>query len=403
VAVFDINITISGNILSSKKEGIMRSLLKSLSCISLCLFLILPFSCKNQGKAWQGIIEDIDGIMVVKNPAEPRYKEDVCVLEEDLSIGDALVNGEPKIISMRDLRVDDEENIFILDSKPLCIKVFNKAGKLIRKFGREGQGPGEWQNPFSFDIKPNGNIIVNDWGNQRLTVFSSQGELINEISTAQLPTIARVHVDSIGNVYAVAIPNTRELNKHIVYKLDEDYRLKIHSVTGEEKRIPSAGENGINMDFPSFYETVSRDGLLFCNYQSKYEFHIFSHEGNEVRRILKEYAPIRTDPIERQRLVKERFRGMGAPSGVKINFPEYLNPILFKFIVNDEGMLVVGTPDRDESGRNYHDIFDLKGRYIAKIPFKYRPLVWKKGHVYFVEIGDEGYQYIKRYKVNWKI
>lgn len=340
----------------------------------------------------------------MNNPGEPMYGEDVCVLEEDLSIGYEMIEGDPEIISLRDMRVDDEENIYILDTKPLCIKVFNKAGALVRKFGREGQGPGEWQSPFSFDIQPNGHIIVNDFGNKRLTVFSNQDEFIKEISTAQHPTIARVHADSMGNVYAASIPATRELNKHMVYKLDENLNLGAYFETGEEKRIPSAAGNVINMDFPAFYETVSRDGLLICNYQSKYEFHVFDYEGKEVRKVLKNYTPKSIGERERQRMIEERFQPFGGvPSGYIIKFPEHHNPVLFKFIVSDEGMLVVGTPDRDESGRNYHDIFDSNGRYITKIPLKYRPLVWKKGKIYFFETKDEGYQYIKRYKVTWKI
>jgi hypothetical protein len=348
-------------------------------------------------------MEEIDGVTVVKNPEEPMYRENVCLLEEDLSIGGEIVEGEPEIISIRDMRVDEEGNIYILDTKPLCIKIFNDSGALIRKFGSEGQGPGEWQNPFSFDIQPNGHIIVNDWGNQRLAVFSDQGELIKEISTAQLPTIARVHTDSSGTVYCAAIPSTREINRHMVYKLDENLDVESHFKTGEEIRIPSATENVLNMETPAFFETVTPEGFLICNYLSKYEFHVFDHEGMEIRKIIKSYTPKSISESEKKRMIEERFRPFGAiPKGYSIKFPEHFNPVLWKFIVNDEGMLVVGTPDKDEKGRNYHDIFDPKGRYITKIPLKFRPLVWKKGKVYFVETGDEGYQYIKRYKATWK-
>ncbi len=29
--------------------------------------------------------------------------------------------------------------------------------------------------------------------------------------------------------------------------------------------------------------------------------------------------------------------------------------------------------------------------------------VWKKGKLYTIERDEEGYQYVKRYKVNWNI
>ena len=43
-----------------------------------------------------------------------------------------------------------------------------------------------------------------------------------------------------------------------------------------------------------------------------------------------------------------------------------------------------------------------EGKYIAKIPFKVRPQTWKKNKLYTIEEDEEGYQYIKRYKVTWK-
>jgi hypothetical protein len=44
-------------------------------------------SCTSQKSKWQGTIENVDGVTIVKNPKEPIYKENVCGLEEELVIG----------------------------------------------------------------------------------------------------------------------------------------------------------------------------------------------------------------------------------------------------------------------------------------------------------------------------
>ncbi len=40
------------------------------------------------------------------------------------------------------LHVDDEENIYVVDSKEACVMIFNKLGTHIRTIGKKGQGPG---------------------------------------------------------------------------------------------------------------------------------------------------------------------------------------------------------------------------------------------------------------------
>jgi hypothetical protein len=51
----------------------------------ITLFLSLS-SCKQQKARWRGSIEEVDGITIVRNPKEPVYKKNVCVVEEELSI-----------------------------------------------------------------------------------------------------------------------------------------------------------------------------------------------------------------------------------------------------------------------------------------------------------------------------
>jgi len=65
--------------------------MKSKLCAALLsLGMIICFSsCGQQKTEWKGTIEEVNGIMVVKNPKEPVYSEDLCVVEEELSIGEA--------------------------------------------------------------------------------------------------------------------------------------------------------------------------------------------------------------------------------------------------------------------------------------------------------------------------
>ncbi len=75
-----------------------------------------------------------------------------------------------------------------------------------------------------------------------------------------------------------------------------------------------------------------------------------------------------------------------------------------RFVVSDEGKIFVMTWERVADGDGfYYDIFDSEGKCIAKIPLKITPQVIKKNKLYTIEEDEEGYQYVKRYKVTWKI
>lgn len=69
------------------------------------------------------------------------------------------------------VRTDNEGNIYVLDMRAKCIKKFNSSGEFQKKYGRQGNGPGEFQSPSRMDITPDGKIIVLDSNQNRCTVF----------------------------------------------------------------------------------------------------------------------------------------------------------------------------------------------------------------------------------------
>ncbi|MCP2604761.1 6-bladed beta-propeller [Candidatus Aminicenantes bacterium AH-873-B07] len=66
------------------------------------------------------------------------------MLEEILSIG---TEDDNLIFQWVGITTDVEGNIYITDLKDYSIKKFNEKGEFIKKSGRRGQGPGEFQSP----------------------------------------------------------------------------------------------------------------------------------------------------------------------------------------------------------------------------------------------------------------
>ena len=77
---------------------------------------MIVLSCGQQKTNWQGTIEEVDGVTVVKNPIEPMYGEDALELDEDLSIGEAEGREEYMFSGLRQFTVDDNGQELLLDS-----------------------------------------------------------------------------------------------------------------------------------------------------------------------------------------------------------------------------------------------------------------------------------------------
>jgi len=88
----------------------------------------------------------------------------------------------------------------------------------------------------------------------------------------------------------------------------------------------------------------------------------------------------------------------------QVKWDKYHNA--FQFLnIDDAGRIFVQTYERASNGSGYYyDFFDSEGKYIANISLKTTPQVLKKKNkLYITKEDEDSYQYIKRYKVTWKI
>ncbi len=60
------------------------------------------------------------------------------------------------------IATDAADNIYVRDREAMAIHVISQHGELIRSLGRSGDGPGEFCNPESLDVAPDGTLTVMD-------------------------------------------------------------------------------------------------------------------------------------------------------------------------------------------------------------------------------------------------
>jgi len=111
----------------------------------------------------------------------------------------------------------------------------------------------------------------------------------------------------------------------------------------------------------------------------------------KTQKILKDLNPVEIDEYEKEK------RAWTGRKGLPRHFPAFED-----LSVDEEGRIYVQTYERQmDKDEFYFDVFEPDGKYIAKIPLKTLPEYWKNGKMYTAEEDENGYLYIKRYKVTW--
>jgi hypothetical protein len=124
-------------------------------------------------------IETVDGIKTVTNPAFPKEGVFRYALQEDLTIGGESGGAESVLNRPQDLAVDGGGNIYVLDWGDCDFKVFAPDGRLLRKFGKKGQGPGDFDIPAYFDLAADGRIFLLSGRQNQMITLDSAGKYLS--------------------------------------------------------------------------------------------------------------------------------------------------------------------------------------------------------------------------------
>lgn len=111
--------------------------------------------------------------------------------------------------------VVDGDLIYVADACNHRIVVFTLEGQFVRNIGRVGSGPGEFRFPYGLDLDAEGNLVVCEFGNNRVQRIDKRtGQSLgawgaNGREPGQLSYPWAVAVDRRGRIVAVDSGNNR--------------------------------------------------------------------------------------------------------------------------------------------------------------------------------------------------
>jgi len=365
----------------------MQATKKPLSLVLILLVSIMVSSCKSQKAEWKGTVEEVDGVTVVKNTKEPMYREEVFSLEEELSIGAAEGAEEYLFLNAYEVAVDNRERIFISDLRGVHIKVFDKFGNYITTIGRKGQGPGEFGQVTNIQITPRDELMVHDRYTRRLSYFSLDGDYLRTEQLKEIQALM-VKVNSKGNYFVRTMdfeaPTYRAAIELKLYGPDLSFIGMIAKDKFWSAKVPLQ---------PRLTSKLLSSDSIVCGFPETYEFQILDPEGKIIRKISRNHVPVEISEEEKA------LRHLPQSNELPRYFPAFQD-----FSVDEEGRIYAQTFERQADGNKfYYDVFGSDGKYICKVRLNAFPQYWKNKKMYTIEEDKSGFQYVKRYKVIWKI
>ncbi len=186
-----------------------------------------------------------------------------------------------------DFLVTEMNTVVVCDREDNQIVIFSQDGELIRRIGKKGNGPAEFNRPRKVGIIED-KIIVSDDGNYRLQVISEQGECIATFrAITSLAGGSRMWFSKDGSYYYCTegynssfLIMHRRLSGEELGGFGDIYGKKFFVYEFETDRIRK-GEI-IDRQKNEVFPVVSPEGIVYCLHSALPLIRKFRRNGEQI-------------------------------------------------------------------------------------------------------------------------
>lgn len=254
-------------------------------------------------------IETLAGVRTVLNPAFPKEGVVRYELRDDLTLGGEGGAAGSVLNRPQFLDVDAQGDIYVLDWGDVDFKVFAADGGFVRKFGKEGQGPGEFGIPAYFALAADGRIFLLSGRTNQIIILGGDGTYRSSFRLDGFsPGLA---VDRRDRVYfsrqltpEIGLGGEYRLvqNKIALFRTDETGKdpVKLGEFPAESSmmKVQTIGGQTVTggMTSREAYTTawlVGPDDRVYLGYNKDYLLTAYDPDWKPVLRFGREFTPLR--------------------------------------------------------------------------------------------------------------
>lgn len=289
------------------------------------------------------------------------------------------------------LYITEQTSVYIFSSKDI---------KLLKKFGRRGEGPSEFLTSPGYNITlyvHPGYLVINSPG--KISLFSKQGELIKEQKSSwPLPDVQPSGKFFVGSSSHVE-NNVRYLDFYL-YNQDIKRTKLIFKTRSPFQRLTDEYDPLIQTLPFKYY---CKHGKVFINELNEV-IHVFDSEGKEIFVLKYDFNKLKTS----EKLKEEVYDFFRTNPGTKNFFEEFKRlmrfpqtfPPMRDFYAADNKIFVL--PYAKENGKNNFYIFDMSGKFVKKIPVPLKDRNIFELYPYAIE-GNNLYQLVENEAEEWQL
>lgn len=351
-----------------------------------------------------------EGVEVVLNRLEPytiRGEPSSLLLEEEFTIDfereDLAEQGMGDILGFE---VDSKGNIYcICESR---IFQFDSRGQYIRKFGENGQGPGEIQYPMRWWTTKADELGLFDYLNDKFLFFDEAGRFINEI---KIPS----NIRSYGPVWTLLLEGGSSLFQETSFNREaETHEHHLTVLDSSFERMAQLQESVIYENpFRSARFNLMRTHILSqakhdkiyaaCQQNEDFLINIYNLQGQLLKQIHKEYKKVDIPKSYRDQKMEEYLNSTPYRVHKMLGyFPAHFPPMK-NLYVDDRGRMFVETYEEgEEPGSEMVDIFNAEGINTGRVALKIvESRVFKNERLYDFLEKESGFQKLVVYRISW--
>ncbi len=348
---------------------------------SILLFIIIislfAINCERSERDPSVKTELIDGIQHVYNTTEPVKGEISLDVAEVLRVDPFEIDPEdPPLFQMA--KKDNEENLYLADNRNVKVYKLDSSGKLVTRFLRKGEGPGEFLGFGDLQIAHDFVWIFGTWP-MKIAKFTLDGQYINEWMFRTFRNFyLRTHVidedrfltvsyrEGSENQDRIRVSTLINSNEEFLTEYYEDKSAGIFRIQTEQQEGPAIASTNplVAADIHHAYDRIS-SVIYVCN-NKEYIIQSKNMDGTLQMVIHKAHDKILLDGDKKERIIQliaPRIP-MEVKQQAKEQLPDALNAIL-GIAVFPRGHLAVMRITGLESVEI--DVFDRDGYFVYTI------------------------------------
>ena len=246
--------------------------------IGLLLFL---FSCAKENKT-----EITEGADIIKNPeyGELQNAENPPVRFELVNSTELIFEDDLIIGSINAFTVDDDGNMYFVDSRQGKMVSLNPNGEFRFVTGQKGRGPGDFENVYSIAYHK-GVIYLTNLSGARIDAFNLEGNFIS--STTLSKNIV------FGSIKGITEESEFILRSVVWGELADDMfisKLSEDSVdVSNTFRVQYSNGIEIGQGMSSSSDVIFRNGELIAGHLSDYIINFYDLNGELVKSIRRDF------------------------------------------------------------------------------------------------------------------